>query len=104
VLYVDDSGDSKNYDSFCDVVPEGLKLEILIYLMFAVIIVVVVFVVIVLAKWKGTPTGTNQHEVFTVFENKLTVLTGIPVTYEINTIKKITFPHSEIGMVLIPVL
>jgi len=50
VLYVDDSGDSKNYDSFCDVVPEGLKLEILIYLMFAVIIVVVVFVVIVLAK------------------------------------------------------
>ena len=86
MLYVDDSGDSKNYDSFCDVVPEGLKLEILIYLMFAVIIVV-----IVLAKWKGTPTGTNQHEVFTVFENKLTVLTGIPVTYEINTIKKITF-------------
>lgn len=65
----------------------------LIYAMFAVTLLVIIFAIVVLAKQKGTRTNVNgeRYDVFKISENQLTVLAGIPVTYEIDTIESITF-------------
>jgi len=63
----------------------------LIYVMFAVSILAIIFAVFMLIKRKNISTNVDKYDVFTVSGNQLTVLAGLPVTYEIDTIEKITF-------------
>lgn len=65
----------------------------LVYAMLAVILLVLIFAVAIFVKRIGTRTNTNAgtYDVFEISGNRLTVLAGIPVTYEIGEISKITF-------------
>ena len=64
-------------------------MEILVYCIFAITVFVIVFAAIALAKWKGSPAGTN--EVFEVSDGRMTVFAGSHVTYNLDDIEKVAF-------------
>lgn len=51
----------------------------------------------ILAKWQRTlaDTGAQSYDVYTVYDNRLTVLAGIPVTYALDEIREITFTAAK---------
>lgn len=68
----------------------------IMYAMFAVIILTIILAIVVfvnVGKRKNTTAGT--FDVFEISGNQLTILAGIPVTYEINEIESITFTASR---------
>ena len=66
---------------------------VIIYAMFAIILLVVIFAIVAFAKRKGVnaTTDAERFDVFSISGNQLTVLAGIPVTYEIDEIEKVAF-------------
>lgn len=66
---------------------------VLIYAMLEIALLAILFAMIVFVKQKGTltPTSAASYDVFWVSGNQLTVLAGIPVTYELDEIQAITF-------------
>lgn len=65
----------------------------MIYAMLAVCLLVIIFALVIFVKRTRTnqSTAAQNYDVFEVSGNRLTVLAGIPVTYQIDEIKKITF-------------
>lgn len=68
----------------------------IIYVMFAVILLAVIFAIVVFAKvGKRKNANVGVYDVFEISSTRLTVLAGIPVTYEIKEIENITFSASR---------
>ncbi|MDL2288249.1 hypothetical protein LJC32_02590 [Oscillospiraceae bacterium OttesenSCG-928-F05] len=65
----------------------------IIYAMFGVMLFAIIFAVVVFAKQKRPheDLGAQSYDVFAVSGGRLTILAGIPVTYELDEIEQITF-------------
>lgn len=65
----------------------------IIYAMFGFMLLVIIFAIVVFAKQKRPheSLGAQSYDVFALSGNQLTILAGIPVTYEIDEIEQITF-------------
>ena len=66
-------------------------MEIVLLMMFPVLLLVVVFMVVLMRSMGRNQEFAGKYEVFKVHEGQLIVLTGFPVTYDLNTIDKVTF-------------
>lgn len=68
-------------------------MEIVIIAMLCAAAVIVVLAVALVAKRKGmlSEMGAQNYDVFSVRGNQLTILAGVPATYEIDEILEITF-------------
>lgn len=68
-------------------------MEIVIYAMLGFFLFVIAMTMVLLAKRKGAlaSTGAQSYDVFAVSGNRLTVLAGIPATYELDEIREVTF-------------
>ena len=66
-------------------------METMMYSMFVLTFLVFAFAIVLLVKMSNRPGGMWSQEVFVVSENKLIVQSGIPVTYNIGDIEKVTF-------------
>ena len=69
----------------------------LIYAMLAITLLAIIFAIVMFVKRTGSRGSINagQYDVFEVSGNQLTVLAGIPVTYDIGEIDRITFSASK---------
>ena len=65
-------------------------MEIVIYVMFAVVFLAVIFAFVMLIKRKNASVDAEPYQIFKVVENQLTVLAGMPVTYDINAVEHVT--------------
>ena len=59
--------------------------------MLAVILFVVVFALVSIARRKNIPVNSGKFEVFSFSGSQLTVLAGIPVTYDVSAIENVVF-------------
>lgn len=62
-----------------------------IYIMLGMIFLVMIVAISILIKGAGGRTNAARYDVFEVSGDQLTVLAGIPVTYDIAEIERITF-------------
>lgn len=69
----------------------------LIYGMLTVALLAIIFAIVVLVRRTGSRSNINgvRYDVFAVSGDRLTVLTGVPVTYDIAEINQITFSVSK---------
>lgn len=63
-------------------------------LLILIVLIMVLLVFVMIMKTKKTST-TQIFEVFQIYDNKLTVLSGIPVTYNISDIQEVVFSSSK---------
>lgn len=63
----------------------------MVYMTLAITLLVIILSIVILARRKGTRTSEEKYNVFKISGNQLTVLAGIPVTYDMDEIERITF-------------
>ena len=66
-------------------------MKIMIYAMFAIVFLAVIFAFVMLIKRKNVSVDAEPYAVFKVVGNQLTILAGLPVTYDLGMVEQVTF-------------